>query len=243
MVWNIWFKSQLKEDQLHDLLTKLDEFIDTFQPDVFGLHEVLTDIKTGHSPVLEHLKQRGYYCESIPFSPIRKKWMTGNAVAYKSKPAVSGSYVLGPDTPARWRGHKGHEVRLMFADIQTTDGKNVHFVLNYLAHLVPYNWSTHLLHLKNFNEFISQKTFDTRTIVVGDFNEFKWMLPLWNKRFQRKTGNIINPTWRLQGRWPVQANYDNVCWDSDGSLTLKDFQVLSKRPSDHAALVATFEVN
>lgn len=242
MVWNIWFKSQINSDKLALLLDKIDGFLEEYDPDVFGLHEVLTDMKTGESAVLNHLRNRGYTCESTPFSPMRKKWLTGNAVAYKNRPEISGSYTLGPDTPAKLRGHDGYEVKLMFADVQTADGKTVHFILNYLAHLVPYNWPTHLLHLKNFNEFIKQKTFDTRTVVVGDFNEFKWMLPIWNKRFNRKTGNIFNPTWRLQGRWPIQANYDNVCWDSDGSIDLKMFSVLSKRPSDHAALVARFEI-
>jgi endonuclease/exonuclease/phosphatase family metal-dependent hydrolase len=244
IIWNIWFKTQLSDKKLSKLKSQLKKYIDKYSPDVMGIHEVLTDRETGYSEVIGHLESLGYYVESMPSSPIRTHWLIGNVIAYKKKPIKSGTHVLGPDTPARWRGHNGYNVSLMYGDIQLPGGKTVHFVLNYLAHIVPYNWRTHLIHLNSFQKFIAQKRFNTRTIVAGDFNEFKWMLPIWNRRFNRRTGNVIKPTWRFHGRalWPLQANYDNVCWDKDGSVELEDFQVLDMLPSDHSALLAIFKI-
>lgn len=244
MVWNIWFKTQLDKPKLKKLNQELTKHVKKYSPDIIGLHEVLTDAVSGESPVFRQLNKLGYMVESVPFSPSRANWLTGNAIAYKQKSVHSGKHILGPDTPAFWRGHGGHKVSLMYANVKIGDN-TLHFVLNYLAHLVPYNWITHFIHVRNFQKFISQKKFNKQTIVVGDFNEFKWMLPLWHKRFDRRTGNRRNPTWQLHGKWhwPLQANYDNVCWSKDGSLELAHFAVLDKTPSDHAPLVATFRVS
>lgn len=242
----MWFKNQLTPEKTSILTAHLGKHIDDHKPDIIGLHEILTDQSTGKSQIVDFLESQGYFVDSLPGSPIRGKWMIGNAVAYKTKPVSHGNYQLGPDTPAKWRGHNGYHVSLLHAVIKTSNGKQVNFVLNYLAHIVPYNWRTHLVHLKAFQEFIAQEKFNKRTVVVGDFNEFRWMLPLWNRRFHRRTGNWRRPTWRLHGRpylWPLQANYDNVCWDKDDSIELINFAVLERQPSDHSPLLASFKIH
>lgn len=245
LVWNLWFKTQLTPDKTESLIDYINTHIQTHDPDIIGLHEVLTHRETGKSDVIDALESLGYFVDSLPGSPIRKYWLIGNAIAYKRKPLEHGNHALGPDTPAKWRGHRGYTVNLMHAVIQTKEGKRINFVLNYLAHIVPYNWRTHFIHLNNFQKFMANSKFNKRTIVVGDFNEFRWMLPLWNKRFNRRTGNRHNPTWRLHGRapWPLQANYDNVCWDKDPLIRLTSFRVLARQPSDHAPLLAQFEIS
>jgi endonuclease/exonuclease/phosphatase (EEP) superfamily protein YafD len=82
------------------------------------------------------------------------------------------------------------------------------------------------------------------TIIGGDFNQFKFMPRLWKSRqhYHRATGSLLNPTWRLMGKLPIQANYDNIFWTKCGVLNLEEFKVLDRNPSDHAPLIARFSV-
>ncbi|HSX33421.1 MAG TPA: endonuclease/exonuclease/phosphatase family protein [Candidatus Saccharimonadales bacterium] len=241
LFWNIWIQNQLTAKRLDVLRRRLGRLIEQYQPHAIGLNEVLAGVKNSHPPVLAFLEEQGYHTHFEPFSPEDSGQFIGSAVATRDQPADISSHVLGPDTAAARRGFAGHEVRLIKAQIEYA-GRPVTIIVNHLAHLVPYNWKTHLTHLKSFKEIIADSARDN-LIMGGDFNQFKFMPKLWgaHQMYQRRTGNVLRPTWRLGGFTPIiQANYDHVFWPKASELQLHSFRVLPRSPSDHAPLLARF---
>lgn len=241
LFWNVWAENQLTDARQQKLHAKLDQIIDKHQPNVLGFNEVLADCKTGESKLLKHLESRGYHTFFAPFSP-EKGQMVGSAFAYRTKQADISVHELGPDTSARMRGHPGHTVKLIRARIPHA-GKQVQVVVNYLAHLVPYNWPTHMRHHRAFRSFAAEPGLQSNTIIGGDFNQLRFMPTLWGakRHYHRGTGTIWHPTWKFLGFVPIiQANYDNIFWTKSGNLQLDYFEVLDRAPSDHTPLVARF---
>ncbi|HSW66535.1 MAG TPA: endonuclease/exonuclease/phosphatase family protein [Bacillota bacterium] len=243
LFWNVWFDSQLVTRKTQRLYSHIDDIIASHQPDAIGLNEVLADRDTGESALLKHLESLGYQTFFAPFSPEKGNHMGGSALAYKAKTAVITTHELGPDTYARIRGYPGHTIKLIRARIPHA-GEQVQVIVNYLAHLAPYNWSTHLAHHRAFRSLVTDSDLQAATIIGGDFNQFRFMPTLWGakRHYHRATGTLLNPTWRLLGgKVPfIQANYDNIFWTKSGKLVLEDFKVLARWPSDHAPLVARF---
>jgi endonuclease/exonuclease/phosphatase (EEP) superfamily protein YafD len=137
-------------------------------------------------------------------------------------------------------------VRAIDADIPTGNGVDVRVVVNYWAHLAPYNWLTHRQHAQAFGGHLAAGEAGP-TIIGGDFNEFKGMAAIrrLGGTYHRATGTFWQPTWRWHGKRHllVRANYDNVLWSRGGVLELQQFEVLPLAPSDHAPLVARFNIN
>ncbi len=242
LFWNVWVANQVTKAKQQRLFARLDEIIATHNPDVFGLNEVMADRQTGKSQLLEHLEEQGYKTFFAPFSP-EKGHMVGSAFAYRTDSADISVHELGPDNSARLRGHPGHTVKLIRARIPHA-GQQVQVIVNYLAHLVPYNWSTHVRHHRAFRSFTADPELQSNTIIGGDFNQLRFMPTLWGakRHYHRGTGSFLHPTWKLLGKFPIQANYDNIFWTKSGNLTLQDFAVLERAPSDHTPLVARFTV-
>ena len=245
LFWNVWSESQRTETKRSKLFASLDSIITTYKPDALGLNEVLADRKTGESALLKFLESRGYTTFFAPFSPDKNTYTVGSALAYKAKKVHITTHELGPDTFAALRGYPGHTVKLIRARVPH-EGKQLQIIVNYLAHLSPYNWSTHLKHHRAFRSFAKDPELQSSTIIGGDFNQFRFMPTLWGakRHYHRKTGGFFNPTWRFLGRIPfIQANYDNIFWTKCGNLELEHFKVLDRHPSDHAPLVARFHLN
>lgn len=244
LFWNVWVESQLASNKMQQLKARLDDIVATHRPDVLGLNEVLLDRETGESPLLKHLEERGYKTFFAPFSPEKGNHMGGSAIAYRSDVADISTHELGPDTYAKLRGYPGHTVKLICAKIPHA-GQQIQIIVNYLAHLAPYNWPTHLKHHRAFRSFMTDSDLQLTTIIGGDFNQFRFMPTLWGAKryYHRATGTFLNPTWKLLGKVPfIQANYDHVFWTKNGNLVLQDFAVLARWPSDHAPLVARFAI-
>lgn len=244
LFWNVWVESQFAEHKLQLLRARLDNIVAAHQPDAFGLNEVLAD-KDGHSPLLKHLEAQGYRTFFAPFSPERNGLYSGSALVSRVTPTSITYHELGPDKYAAIRGFPGHTVKLIQARLP--HGKqHVNMVVNYLAHLVPWNWPTHLKHHKAFRAIIRAAELQQRTIIGGDFNQLKFMPRMWGAKslYHRATGNLFHPTWKLIGKIPViQANYDNIFWTKCGTLNLQEFKILDRNPSDHTPLVAKFNVD
>ncbi|HSX29204.1 MAG TPA: endonuclease/exonuclease/phosphatase family protein [Candidatus Saccharimonadales bacterium] len=244
LFWNVWVESQQTAKRLQQLKTRFDTIITTYQPHTFGLNEVLADNK-GKSSLLQHLESQGYHTFFAPFSPERNGVYSGSALATRTAPLLVQFHELGPDKYGAVRGFPGHTIKLIQAQVQH-GGKQVNIVVNYLAHLVPWNWKTHIGHHKAFRNVVNLPDLQTTTIIGGDFNQFKFMPHMWGAKsmYHRATGTVLHPTWRLIGKFPIiQANYDNIFWTKCGTLTLDEFKVLGRHPSDHTPLVARFRLS
>jgi endonuclease/exonuclease/phosphatase (EEP) superfamily protein YafD len=243
--WNVWMDGQLHAAGLRALRDRLGQLIDRYDPDAFGLNEVIMDRTTGLSPVLQYLESRGYHTHFTVHSPDSHNTFMGVALASRRRPHQIVEPVLGPDTSAAKRGLPGHEVRAIIADLPVGGvGATVKVVVNYWAHLVPYNWRTHQLHARSFHQAVTNLGDATPVIIGGDFNELKHMPAIrqLTQTFNRATGTLLQPTWRWNGqrRWLAQANYDHLLWSRQAGVELKDFQVLPIAPSDHAPLLGRF---
>lgn len=242
LFWNVWVHSQLDEVKKKRLHKRFDDIITDFRPNAIGLNEVVTD-STGRAPLLAHLEKLGYRTYFAPFSPEKNGHFSGSAFACLEEPLEIQYQELGPDKLGARRGHPGHTVKLIQVRLPHY-GRQINVVVNYLAHLVPYNWTTHIKHHNTFRKLMKAPALQKGTIIGGDFNQFKFMPRLWKSRqhYHRATGSLFNPTWRLMGNMPIQANYDNIFWTKCGTINLEEFKVLERHPSDHAPLIARFNV-
>ena len=245
--WNIWFLSQVNPERLQELCKRFDNLIDEYQPDVFGLNEVLISRKTGQSRLLQHLESRGYKTYFAPFGPKTETHLTGSALVCRHEPTTVQFPELGPDATAEWKGYKGHTTKLILARIPVAGAGTITVAVNHLAHLVPYNWRAHVKHHRSLRKITSAPDILSGTIIGGDFNQFKFMPRMSgiSDLYHRATGTFFNPTWRLMGK-PfsiLRANYDNIMWSKNGRLSLQQFSVLPRYPSDHAPLFGRFAVS
>ncbi|HSW99690.1 MAG TPA: endonuclease/exonuclease/phosphatase family protein [Patescibacteria group bacterium] len=241
--WNVWVESQLATDKLRALCRRFDELIAKYDPDAFGLNEVLSHSR-GLPPLLKHLESRGYRVFFAPFSPEKNGYYGGSAFVSKVDPLGIDIHELGPDKHGERHGYPGHTIKIIRASMLHA-GMPVNVVVSYLAHLVPYNWAAHTKQYRNFRALMRMPDLQTGTIIGGDFNRFKFLPPLrgGTRRYGRATGTLLHPTWKLIGKIPlIQANYDNILWTTCGKLLLRDFRVLDRHPSDHAPLYASFMV-
>jgi hypothetical protein len=243
LFWNVWVESQTPA-RVNALKLRFDELIADHRPEAIGLNEVLAD-HNGKSELLEHLKSQGYHVSFAPFSPENSKLFSGSALASLQKPLEVHHHDLGPDRYGEVRGFPGHTVKLIQAKLP--HGKrHVNVVVNYLAHLVPWNWLAHARHHRAFRRLMRAPELGRSTIIGGDFNQFKLMHHLWGAKslYHRATGTFFHPTWKLMGgKVPIiQANYDNIFWTKCDTLHLQDFKVLDRWPSDHTPLIARFIV-
>jgi endonuclease/exonuclease/phosphatase family metal-dependent hydrolase len=241
LFWNVWVQSQLTATRLKLLTNRIDTILVNHAPDVLGLNEVVVNKATGRSALLDHLEKAGYHTYFAPFTPERNGDMSGSALVTKLEPLEVKYHELGPDKYGARRGHTG-TVKLIHAKLPL-GSVPINIVVNYLAHLAPYNWSAHIKHHKAFRLITSVPELQVGTVIGGDFNQFKFMHRLWGAKsfYQRATGTFLNPTWKLLGKIPIiQANYDNIFWTKCGTLQLEDFKVLARGPSDHAPLIARF---
>lgn len=244
LFWNVWVESQQTARKLQLLKNRFDAIIAAHQPETFGLNEVLAD-KDGESSLLKHLEAQGYQTFFAPFSPEKNGRFSGSALITRSKPLLLQVHELGPDKYGAIRGFPGHTIKLIQARVQH-GSKHVNIVVNYLAHLVPWNWNAHLGHHKAFRTVMKLPELQSGTIIGGDFNQFKFMPRMWGAKslYHRATGTLLHPTWKLAGKIPIiQANYDNIFWTKCGTVQLDEFKVLDRHPSDHAPLIARFNLH
>lgn len=244
LFWNVWVESQSTSAKLGRLKDRIDTIVQAHQPDAFGLNEVVAD-QAGNSPLLKHLESLGYHTFFTPFSPEKGGHFSGSAFVSRIRPITVEYHELGPDKYGAIRGFPGHTIKLIRASVPVGD-KQVNIIVNYLAHLVPWNINAHITHHKAFRTVVRLPELQHTTIIGGDFNQFKFMPRMWGAKslYHRATGTFLHPTWRLIGKFPIiQANYDNIFWTKCGKVILDEFKVLERWPSDHTPLVARFTLH
>lgn len=244
--WNVWHDNQLEPLRFNQLRSRLQELIDTYQPNVLGLNEVLVGREDGTSKLIDFLNESGYKTQHAPFGPRNEHYFSGSVLASRNAITDLTIHELGEDNYAARLGHKGHTFKLITASIAVPGGGTIRIGVNHLAHLVPYNWPSHMRHHRTLRTITSKPELQSTTILGGDFNQFKFMPRLSgiSDVFHRATGSFFNPTWRLWGKpgMLIRANYDNIMWSKRGRLRLREFKVLPRYPSDHAPLFGKFTV-
>lgn len=245
--WNIWQPNQLTQHRFEILSSRLSKIIDDHEPNAIGLNEVLADPDNGRARILTYLESRGYTTHYAPFGPQRAGRISGSALALRQADASVNLHELGPDNTAAHRGFPGHTFKLLVAEVNTGNGQTLRLGVNHFAHIVPYNWSTHIKHHRALSELVSNPEWQQCTVIGGDFNQIK-LMPRVNgllKNYHRATGDFLSPTWRPAGSrlTLLRANYDHVLWSKCGSVELKEFAVLPRYPSDHAPLLARFRIS
>ncbi len=223
---------------------KLEQLITEYNPDVFGLNEVIINRQTKTSPLLELLKKSGYHIHFASFGAISAGVEIGSVFASRKKVQRISEHPLGNDT--YWLKRDWHDFRLQLVEANIdVGGTPISVFVNHFVVLRPGNWRRHLRQREKYHRLI-KSVHERNVIIGGDFNEFKWLLSGLDRLtgFQRKTGTFLNPTWRWNGqkRLIVRANYDNIFYKTSSRLNLKHFRVLDMHPSDHAPLLAVFSV-
>lgn len=243
--WNTWFEMQDGTRGDGTLVAKrLQELIDTYNPDVFGLNEVYFRTSQDRSLLVTVLVENGYHTHFAMQTVGDKDQVIGNLFASRQKPISVTDHAFGGNAKSHISWYKEYSPRLIEAKLRI-NGEVVTVIVVHLCVLVPSDILTHIRHRRSYDQMID--TLDSKNLVIGgDFNELKYMPPWLHlpSRFKRKTGTLYNPTLLLNGKRSglLRGNVDNVVYSTDGSIRLANFEVLDRAPSDHAPLLARFRV-
>lgn len=242
--WNVWFDIQ---DGTHDdgvaLLERLSQLVTEYKPDIIGLNEVLATRGSHESKIVTALESMGY---AVHFSPVYEHSdhaVTGNIFA-TTLPVARVTHHHMERVIGREPQHKFYKQTQMIEAELTVAEQPLTVFVTHLASIWPRQWPTHIRQRKAFDKLI-QTPGHENVIIGGDFNELKMMVPwLQVSRYKTLTGTIVRPTWRWRAtkRSIVHGNLDRILFGKKGNLRLKSFRVLPRKPSDHAPLVAIFNL-
>lgn len=251
LFWNIWLENQLGGPEKTDqLLSELQNIIDTNNPDIIGLNEVLKHSSHDIPLINKWLHSKGYIHNYFSHgSPISSDWDIGSAVCSKFPLVDTEEIELGKNATAKKRGHGDHQVKAIATKIKLEGYKKVGFIVAHPINLKPSTIIDHFAHTKKLSDFVLDSDYRHSTIIGGDFNEPmhfpKSFKSRTDKHFHHKTGSKISPTWR-HNTWkitPLRANLDRLFWSKDGSIKLDHFEIIESHISDHRPIFATFNIN
>ena len=251
LFWNVWLNNHLASKERREAVwQRFRELIDEYDPDVVGLNEVVTDDQKHEAPLVSILRENGYHAHYEPEIPLVTGRYMGNVLA--SKHAISDYRMikLGYNVVADKHGEAGNDVLEQFATISPEGASPFTFGVIHLLPLYLYAIPEHFRQQAPLAKYMNDTKLLHPAIIGGDFNEFKRMprsfYSLVRKNYKRRTGTYINATWTAYANdWhPVRGNYDHVYWSRNHpKLQLDSFQVSHKHPSDHAPVIAIFNLD
>lgn len=246
--WNIWLTNQIggKEKQ-QQLFRKIDNIVQDYQPDCFGLNEVLRQTGENRPAIVDHLKKRGYqYDYYLPAGPWTDDCEIGDLLVSKHPIVDKQGIILGSHFDMNGRDKSGRQAQAIQARVRLNQHFDITVIVAHLMHLRAHTLSTHFEHQRNLSCHVRGLTDTTALVMGGDFNEFN-LMPLsfsWKNRriFNNKTGSSLQPTWykNAQEGALLRANPDKVYWFKNSSLELTEFEIISEYVSDHKPLYAKF---
>jgi endonuclease/exonuclease/phosphatase family metal-dependent hydrolase len=248
--WNIWLDNQIHGKQkAKPLVEALDSLIETYDPDCFGLNEVLRQNSKQTPFVLDYLEKKGYeYSYYLASGPWTKEWNIGDAIVSKYPFTYTGGIVLGDHYTIDGRDPDGTQAQAAEAEILLKKNVSVRVIAAHLMNLRVHKLPTHFRHQKSLALHIANAPQDINLIAGGDFNEFK-VMPFSFARKNRKylharTGVFPNMTWHKSARKRalLRANPDKLFWSKNDLLRLTDFKVIPDFTSDHKPLYAKFSI-
>lgn len=248
--WNLWLSNQIhgKKNANH-LFIALDELIEQYNPDCFGLNEVLRRRGSKTPFVVDYLKEKGYkHVYFLASGPWTDEWDIGDALVSKHRIVSTDSVTLGDHFSIDGRDETGRQAQALLAEVALRNGVSVHVITAHLMHLRLHTLPTHFRHQKNLTGHIIDSPQNVRLVMGGDFNEFK-LMPFSFARKNRKylharTGVFPNMTWHKNARKRalLRANPDKLFWSKNKLMQLTDFKVIPDYTSDHKPLYAKFSI-
>lgn len=247
LFWNIWLENQIKgETNATALIEEFANLIDRYNPDVIGLNELLKHTDHIEPYILRTLRTHGYaYTHFAPASPYTKDWVIGAGIASKTSFTNLEEVELGYDTRAERRGFPGHTIKAISCSVSIANQVPT-IIVSHLICLRGHTLKDHYKQSKKLKDYFQTHAAEN-TIIGGDFNEPNFMPNSFKKQVKStmhyKSGSKINPTWSHDGRklTLVRANLDQLYWSKKSDFTLKKFEIVNSRISDHKPLFAVFE--
>jgi len=231
LFWNVWLDNQINGAAgATRLLNEIKRIVNTHKPDIIGLNEVLQS-KLQSSPfILDLLEQQGYtYNDYAPASPLNENWMIGTALCSRHKLSTVNDVVISKDTPAEKRGYPNCGLKAITTTVTMPGDHSLNIIVAHPMHLRKHTLKDHYEGTANLERLIRSKEFSKNTILGGDFNEPGFMPKAFKSTvsdiMEFRTGSTTKPTWHHNAH----------------RFTLKEFEVLNTRVSDHRPIFATFE--
>lgn len=252
LYWNVWLDNHIvSEERRRAVWHRLEELIDEYQPDAIGLNEVVTDDEKQPAPIMKVVEKQGFTAKYLPNIPLPDGKYMGNVLASKHPLLDYRLIDIGPNVVAEYHdGFKNRRVIHLLATIRLKPGYEFSFAVIHQLPLYPRAIIEHYYQQPPLAKAVSSPDLIQPVVFGGDFNELKYMPRSFystvKSAFHRKTGTYLQPTWLAYAiPWsPVRANYDHVYWSRNSDLIkLKSFKIVKDHPSDHAPLVAVFELN
>jgi endonuclease/exonuclease/phosphatase family metal-dependent hydrolase len=251
LFWNIWFKNQIdgtNAPRTARLLNELKRLTDKYNPDCFGLSEVLQAQQEQSPFVSEYLKQQCGFTQNYyaPSAPLNDMWVTGTALCSKLNISKAETISLCNDSFAKRNGYPGFERKAIGVTLMLKPDKALNLIVTHPIHLTSYTLRDHFAGTEKLEQLVRSEKYSRNTILGGDLNELKYMP--WSFRSHVKdimhfrTGNILNTTWHHNG-WRMallRANLDQLYWTKESFFQLAKFEVLRTHVSDHKPILATF---
>jgi endonuclease/exonuclease/phosphatase (EEP) superfamily protein YafD len=239
-IWNVWDKSP--EDKV---IARLKQIIAHHKVDIFGLNEIVAT-NNGISATLNMLRNNEYQIHFVPFGPNKNGFYDGSVLASRLPLKNVAVYDLAKGHVNPLFGRHDHTSKLIVSQI-TVGNTDVTLAVIHQPHLAPGNWGEHLKSWRELSRIIKQPEFRQPTIIGGDTNlpNFMFKRTRIGRHFQQLTGGHKNPTWRHDGKSnSLKANYDRFIYQGGRQIDLgiKEFHVLDRQPSDHAPLIAKFNL-
>ncbi len=249
--WNIWLDNQTHSTRAKALLGALDSLIKKYEPDCFGLSEVLMPSSArSKSQILTHLKKRGYtHVHYLASGPWTQQWDIGDAIVSKYPLKKCGGITLGDHYTVEGKDPSGQQAQAAEADVVLSQETTVRVIVAHLMNLRIHKLPTHFKHQKSLTGHYSAKLQgQTGVIAGGDFNEPTFMPFSFARRNRRhlnvRTGSVHTPTWfkNANKQSLLRANPDKVFWSKNSDIQLDYFRVIADCTSDHRPLYARFLV-
>lgn len=250
LFWNIWLENQINDiDRSIATFKELERLVKQLQPDVIGLNEVLKRESEDLPEALSKLRLLGYDNDYYAInSNLSSEWLIGSTLSSRLPINSLQEMELGKDVDAARRGYQNCTVKGICANIKISNVLNIGTLIVHPHHLRHYTLKEHYRATETIKKLLQSPDFSSNTIIAGDFNEPVFLPKSFKsgttQTLNHRTGNLKNPTWRLNGSSGtlIKANLDYIYWTKKGSINLIDFQIVDSKASDHKPLFAKFEI-
>jgi endonuclease/exonuclease/phosphatase family metal-dependent hydrolase len=247
-VWNVWHINQTEDDvRFNRLKYELKKFIDQYRPDIVALSEVVKPKQFSVPPLVEYLQELGYkhnHCAKMGEFP--GYWMSGVTLSSRFRLSDKQNLVISRNASAIKHGYPNINKEVIAAKLIMPGNKELKIIV---AHppAIATSFKNNRVAIESLDKLVHSEPYVKNTILVGDMNQWRLMPDSFRSRakdaMHSQTGTLWHPTWRHNASsfTPLRLNLDYIYWSKQGDLSLKSFQVLEAKVSDHQPLLASIE--
>jgi endonuclease/exonuclease/phosphatase family metal-dependent hydrolase len=248
LFWNIWFYNQIEgKARLNRLLDELKRFVDQYEPDLIALSEAIRILPDKSAPVIKHLQKLGYdYSHCARMAQLDDYWMSGVAICSRFPISQKQNIVISKNGYAFKKGYSDLDKEIISAQVTLPGGHDLKVIVAHPTAPID-SPKEHRVGMKSLSQLVHSQTYAKNTILVGDMNEWRLIPGAFRRKaadvMHSRTGTILKPTWYYDAHkfTPLRANLDYLYWSKQSDFSLKNFEVLASKVSDHHPLFARFE--